>query len=518
MKNCIIKGFLSLFVILFDSLAYAGTYIGVGINLSDDKYSTKTTQSDSSDFSNLSSAITASAENIILYDGSKEDLEQLLSETYGFVDVDLYLERVTADTFSLSQCQLNGVLVPHGCVVGDYTPSTTEAFMQVINSVEAVQSNVGESYYKFLENAWQGVVSFNFADENEMKKFQTLLGKNLMDTMMGKTDYTIEELGNAFAYGFANPAIFQNTDLDVGDGSNVGVLPLNATNAAVSQEAIFEAILRLYALDGSGGGDGSGGNIIANKKASKSNTGLFVSVGYAEMKKKWYYGFEGVVDLGNNVVGNQNNNEFELKHNYTLNLLAKGGYSLFPNMVNYANLGFAFRKYSVSGFGVEKSSLKPFAVMGLGVEFFVNNKINIFTEYNHLIMLSKIKTDANNLNFNVKSNKISMGIRYYLHSNLFSGAKNKVSEERMAKYSNYNSNGEKPNKEFNKGKSEEENIKPVKNSIYKQGGVLPKKQINKTSRKSITKTQDEPVFFDEQLEVIGLESSAFNRRQNTTNF
>ena len=489
MKKCIIKGGLSLFVILFQSLAFAGTYIGIGVNLSDDKYSTDTTKSDSPDLSNLSNIINAAAGNIIKYDGSKEDLKKLLSETYGFIGVDLYIEGEAGNSFTLSQCQLNGALSPYECVIGSFTPSETGHAMVVIASVETVQSNVGESYYNFLEKQWAGLVSFNFANEDEKKNFQTLLGKNLLDAMMGTTGYSLTQLAAAFNDGFQNPGIFKPTNVDVGDGSNVGVVNLTAENFTnLYQEAIWQAVLDIYASGENV--NPNDGKVTSKKKASKSNTGLFLSVGYAEMNKKWYYGFESVLDLGSNVVGNKNDNEFELKHNYSLNFLAKGGYSLFPNAVNYANLGIALRQYSVSGFGIEKSAFKPFAVVGLGVEFFVNKQLNIFTEYNHLFILSKMKTGVSDLNFNVKSNKISMGVRYYLDSNLFSIGRDRISDSRMEKYNNYNSRKEE---------SVEDYFKPVKNSASNQEAILPKKQINKKPRKPINTTKGEPVFFDEQL-------------------
>jgi len=153
-----------------------------------------------------------------------------------------------------------------------------------------------------------------------------------------------------------------------------------------------------------------------NDSASKNNISGSLLLGYT-MKNIGGFNptLEASLDFGSLKAGNNKQNELEIKHNYSINLLSRIGYSFIPNNSAYINLGVAFTKYNIKFVGlsiydIDVNKFTTSGVLGVGYEIAFKNKYRIFSEVNYKTSLKAIKTPAGDVDANEVQFKI--GLRF----------------------------------------------------------------------------------------------------------
>jgi hypothetical protein len=149
--------------------------------------------------------------------------------------------------------------------------------------------------------------------------------------------------------------------------------------------------------------------------ASKTTASVSILAGYRKKINKFILKGEGSLDLGLSTIGNNSANELEVSHNVTLNLVGSVGYQFVKKTNAYVNFGLSFRKYDIKYRGqhntIDESNFATHALIGVGYERAINRRLGLFTEFNHLIPISNMQTDAGKVK--VSTNAFKIGFRYY---------------------------------------------------------------------------------------------------------
>jgi hypothetical protein len=166
---------------------------------------------------------------------------------------------------------------------------------------------------------------------------------------------------------------------------------------------------------------------IVNQRNVSSNLSpeLMLMGGYLTNRGKLFYGAEASIDLGNTRIGDNNKDELEVKYNFTLSLVGRVGYSFVKKSFTYINAGLAFRQYKTSYIvptnsfiDYDKNSTVAHFLLGVGMEYALTPKWNIFTEFNHIASLQRINPNFGGVsNLNFRTEKLNIGVKYYFGKN-----------------------------------------------------------------------------------------------------
>jgi len=179
--------------------------------------------------------------------------------------------------------------------------------------------------------------------------------------------------------------------------------------------------------------------VLAN---SADSTGMeaLLSVGYMKRHNNFYYGGEVLFEYGFTKIGKNSSSEIEVEYGLTASLLGRVGYGLSEKSFAYLNLGAALRRYEAKFDNSSDDRYIPHFLFGMGFEYNVTKHINVFTEFNYLVSLKDLKlkeTINDDAKMQFKSQKLSVGMRYYFDKNVISHAHNNHNKEKTMKASAY---------------------------------------------------------------------------------
>jgi opacity protein-like surface antigen len=146
-------------------------------------------------------------------------------------------------------------------------------------------------------------------------------------------------------------------------------------------------------------------SLLAGYRFNKGNFGFITELG---------------IDLTSSKVGknDKENMEAEVKNIFHFYLTQKAGYRFTESSLTYITAGFGLKDYKAeykgvsSKLNVNESKILPTFVIGAGYEHQVTTSLAVFTEFNHIMTLSKLKTEIGD--FSMRSEQIRVGVRWYL--------------------------------------------------------------------------------------------------------
>jgi opacity protein-like surface antigen len=166
-------------------------------------------------------------------------------------------------------------------------------------------------------------------------------------------------------------------------------------------------------------------NVINEVKLIKTSSSKIVPsaslmAGYSFNQGNFGFITELGIDLTSSKVGknDKENMEAEVKNIFHFYLTQKVGYEFTESSLTYITAGFGLKDYKAeykgvsSTLNVNESKILPTFVIGAGYEHQVTNSLAVFTEFNHIMTLSKLKTEIGD--FSMRSEQIRVGVRWYL--------------------------------------------------------------------------------------------------------
>jgi opacity protein-like surface antigen len=153
--------------------------------------------------------------------------------------------------------------------------------------------------------------------------------------------------------------------------------------------------------------------------SSKWVPSVSLMAGYSFNKGNFGFITELGVDLTSSKVGKNDKEsmEAEVKNIFHFYLTQKAGYRFTENTLTYITAGFGIKDYKAeykgitSKLNVSESAVLPTFIIGAGYEHKLTNSIAVFTEFNHIMTLSKLKTEIGD--FSMRSEQIKIGARWY---------------------------------------------------------------------------------------------------------
>lgn len=380
--------------------AHSNFYAGAGFAVSKNSYSTSSSISNGGALANSSSLIQASGNNAALYAAMQNNIS-----SGNFLANGITLQDITID--------ITGVPVFNGGATSqDVVQSLGTAYLDSM-----VQNNV--------------ITISSSATQAELDALSLAVGQIIVQSAFGTTTPTAQDFANG---GIApNGGIIFQTLPPCGDLTQCAIQIQVPTATAQEYQDFVAAfgdinqqILGVFAQFGILFPDS------IPTSADSSSIGVSLSVGYLAQYKKIFYGVEGVLDFDfTNKIGNNSNNEIEVKYDFTISTVGKVGISLVKNSMNYLTLGFAFREYRTNYFGITESKFTPHILLGTGMEVALTKQVNVFGEFAYITSLSKVDTGVDGRELNIKSQKLTVGARYYFDKNPIAD-KSPVNPSKMA--------------------------------------------------------------------------------------
>lgn len=403
--------------ILLTFFAKAGPYVGTGIGISNNSYSAN--KINIGDGQNLQHISQISHSSFVNINQTQGQFNQAISTAYPTNGSQMYLgTSIDVVKKSFQACLQDGVVVG----TPNYQGVCRNGAFGVPNTNQIMQ-DFGTAALYYLKRKFKDTVSFNFPDKASKQAFELALGQNLFYSILGFKNPTKAQLleffqtGSIVGISTIKPNPFQPT------GENMQTIVLQ-TAPNQGEDDKYDTYAELWASMSEGFINTLQNNPNVNflpvvkSNASSSATEIFLLGGYLAKYRDIFIGGEAMLDFRNKRIGRNLESELEVSSFLTFNFTGKVGYSFWQNSFNYVNAGLAFRKYNVSGFGVDNSEIMPHFVIGTGFEYSVRPQVNIFTELNYVVSTGTLKTGINGAdNLAIKSTKLNIGVKYYFGKN-----------------------------------------------------------------------------------------------------
>jgi hypothetical protein len=156
---------------------------------------------------------------------------------------------------------------------------------------------------------------------------------------------------------------------------------------------------------------------LIKTSASKTLPSASLIAGYRFNEGNFGFITEAGVDLTSSKVGKNIDRELEVKNIFHFYLTQKLGYNFIENNLAYITLGFGIKDYKAKYKGVSskleisESSILPTFIIGVGQEYAVSSNLALLLEFNHIMTISKLKTDVGDLS--MRSEQVRIGARWY---------------------------------------------------------------------------------------------------------
>ena len=254
------------------------------------------------------------------------------------------------------------------------------AFYEAINSIHLENPTAPEGYTELQKQVFEKTIN-SISKENTGKYLKSIKNANIAKEAFNK--YTKEN--RARAQDLRNKINSLNKQITT-------IEEINSLKSSSSKFLPSISLIGGYAVDYKNFGFITElGLDITNSKVSDSKR-----IGYYDSRT-------GTREL-----------KFEVKNNFNLYLAQKAGYRFTENTLTYVTVGLGLKDTKVSFNGTylpinEKKNMVN-VILGVGYEYKFN-KLGIFTEFNHIASLSKIKTKVGDVK--TRSEQFKIGARYY---------------------------------------------------------------------------------------------------------
>lgn len=428
-------------VAIFYNSAFASVYLGAGVGLSHTSYKSSETniasKGNSKAINNQYILLSRAISSKFLFNGSQEQFNDQIYASFpkDSSDMAFYIQFALGNNTFGSVCANNDVikdpqLYPPttSCVPNNPNAPTPTAFnLGTGNSSQAVamiETDFGRAVGGFFIQKLSPQLVVRFATIEEEYAFYNKLGKDMLTALIGKTNYSRDDI-----YNILNQSIFFETGQQTlqltqfGDDEREDFVKL--------QEVMINAFGDLgltFANNTSSSGGLTGPQlqelISIDSSASKNGAQIFLLAGIGKAIQRAYLGAEFALDIGKDSVGKNSQKQINVKSYYTASLIGKLGYSFTKNSLNYLNIGIASRKYNTKYQGnlisFSDTSFNLHLLLGIGMEFFISKKLGIFAELNHIVSANDVKTGSpDNRALNVATSQVKLGVKYYLDQNPF---------------------------------------------------------------------------------------------------
>ena len=149
--------------------------------------------------------------------------------------------------------------------------------------------------------------------------------------------------------------------------------------------------------------------------ASKISPSISLLAGYGVKHNNFGFITEAGIDLNFGKVGDNSKQELEVKNLYNVYLTQKVGYYFNENNLTYITGGLSIKDTKVSYKGalvsIDEKKITPNLILGVGYQRTLTRNWAMFTEFNHIVSLSKVKTEAGEVK--TRSEQVRIGARYY---------------------------------------------------------------------------------------------------------
>ena len=150
--------------------------------------------------------------------------------------------------------------------------------------------------------------------------------------------------------------------------------------------------------------------------ASKISPSVSLLAGYGVKVNNFGFITEAGIDLNFGKVGDNSKKELEVKNIYNIYLTQKVGYYFNENNLTYITGGLSIKdnkiSYTRNNISMkEEKKITPNLILGIGYQRTLTRNWAMFTEFNHIVSLSKVKTEAGEVK--TRSEQVRIGARYY---------------------------------------------------------------------------------------------------------
>jgi opacity protein-like surface antigen len=156
---------------------------------------------------------------------------------------------------------------------------------------------------------------------------------------------------------------------------------------------------------------------LIQTSASKNLPSASLMFGYGFNQGDFSFITEAGVDLTSSKVGKNIDRQLEVQNIFHFYLTQKAGYRFTESSLTYITAGFGIKDYKAKYKGVSskleisESSILPTFIIGVGQEYAVNSNLALLLEFNHIMTISKLKTDVGDLS--MRSEQVRIGARWY---------------------------------------------------------------------------------------------------------
>ena len=150
--------------------------------------------------------------------------------------------------------------------------------------------------------------------------------------------------------------------------------------------------------------------------ASKISPSVSLLAGYGVKVNNFGFITEAGIDLNFGKVGDNSKKELEVKNIYNIYLTQKVGYYFNENNLTYITGGLSIKdnkiSYTRNNISMkEEKKITPNLILGIGYQRTLTRNWAMFTEFNHIVSLSKVKTKVGDVK--TRSEQVRIGARYY---------------------------------------------------------------------------------------------------------